>query len=428
MTRSSVEHVDARQLYENAIPRMISQLLVEKKGRRVENEKYSRAVKRLEHLVQSQVEVSDIGGKEDMHVNGVQYKKASSGTQITLSFFGLTRLGEPNCIILWDEPENGLHPTRRARLLELMFEDGRQFILATHAAEFAPVFSEKGKVFRCEANFDADNTVVRLGVQRVADRRDAFIALEALGVHPARALFTANVVIWVEGPTELVFYRHWLVPRLTRRGLHEGFHYTFMQYGGALVSYLTIADDSQFESTFDLLSMCRHPILIVDSDLREAPVNKTPVEFLKKGAARLLAEVEKLNSDRRDAALFAWTAGREVENYLPEAAVWYAVGAVWQGYKDHEIALTSGGFFIGQYQSYEEALEKHFDAANVVNVDKDDPMKRAAKGRSLWGAGNKVEMMRAALAMPNLAEGKLKWGCSSLLQQVEDFVVRISEK
>ncbi|CAE6872395.1 hypothetical protein R70211_01356 [Paraburkholderia domus] len=201
-----------------------------------------------------------------------------------------------------------------------------------------------------------------------------------------------------------------------------------MQYGGALVSYLTIADDSQFESTFDLLSMCRHPILIVDSDLREAPVNKTPVEFLKKGAARLLAEVEKLNSDRRDAALFAWTAGREVENYLPEAAVWYAVGAVWQGYKDHEIALTSGGFFIGQYQSYEEALEKHFDAANVVNVDKDDPMKRAAKGRSLWGAGNKVEMMRAALAMPNLAEGKLKWGCSSLLQQVEDFVVRISEK
>lgn len=424
----SVEHVDARQLYENAIPRMISQLLVEKKGRRQENEKYSRAVLRLEHLVQSQVEVSDINGTEDMHVNGVQYKKASSGTQITLSFFGLTRLGEQNCIILWDEPENGLHPTRRARLLELMFADGRQFILATHAAEFAPVFSEKGKVFRCEANFDTDNTAVRLGVQRVADRRDAFIALEALGVHPARALFTANVVIWVEGPTELVFYRHWLVPRLNRRGLHEGFHYTFMQYGGALVSYLTIADDSQFESTFDLLSMCRHPILIVDSDLREAPGTREPLEFLKRGAARLLAEVEKLNSERHDAALFAWTSGREVENYLPEAAIWYAVSSVWQGFKNHETELISRSLQVGQYDSYEDALEKHFDAVDVVNVDKDDATKRAAKGRSLWGAGNKVEMMRAALNMPGLAESQLKWGCSSLLQRVEEFVVSISER
>ncbi|KVN39709.1 hypothetical protein WJ63_29745 [Burkholderia pyrrocinia] len=126
--------------------------------------------------------------------------------------------------------------------------------------------------------------------------------------------------------------------------------------------------------------------------------------------------------------MFEWTTGREVENYLPEAAVWYAASSVWQSYKEHESALRSSDLQIGQYESYEEALEKHFDITGVVNVDKDDPTKRAAKGRSLWGAGNKVEMMRAALAMPNLAEGQLKWECSSMLQRVEDFVVGVAER
>jgi hypothetical protein len=48
-----------------------------------------------------------------------------------------------------------------------------------------------------------------------------------------------------------------------------------MQYGGALIAYLSVVDAVHVESTFDLLSLCRNPVLIVDSDLREDPVGRT---------------------------------------------------------------------------------------------------------------------------------------------------------
>jgi predicted ATP-dependent endonuclease of OLD family len=88
-----------------------------------------------------------------------------------------------------------------------MDSDARQYILATHAPEFAPVSTNKGKVFRCTGTYTNDTTEIHLSINLAADRRDAFTVLEALGVHPSRTLFTANVVIWVEGPTELLLKR-----------------------------------------------------------------------------------------------------------------------------------------------------------------------------------------------------------------------------
>jgi len=422
-----VTYVDARRLHEEAIPKLISELMTQKKGRRSSMDQFAQATAQLGHLLQAEVDLSDIDGKEEMHINGVPYQRASAGTQITLSFFGLTQLGEPGCIILWDEPENGLHPTRRVRLLDLMFEDGRQFILATHAAEFAPVFSTKGKVFRCISEYDDAATIVKLSVKHIADRRDAFLALEALGVHPARTLFTANVVIWVEGPTELLFYRHWLTPLLRDRGFFEGFHYTFMQYGGALISYLSIADEAQFESTFDLLSLCRHPVVIVDSDFRVDPGNTPPPELLKKGAARLFREIEKLREHRPNAAMFDWTAGREVENYLPESAIWHAVASLWSGYTDYAEKLKSKRLVIGQYDSYHESLNEHFKELEVVDIDPKDNTKKHAKGRSIWGQPNKVEMMRSALTTEGFTIENLCWNGAARLRNIENFVVALCQ-
>jgi hypothetical protein len=422
-----LQYVDARQLHEKAIPALITKLLKEKKGRKQSHSLYAEAMARLSHLLQADVDVSEVDGKEELHINGVPCQRASSGTQISLSFFGLTRLGEPGRIIVWDEPENGLHPTRRVRLLDLMFSDGRQFVLATHAAEFAPVFSDNGKVFRCASTYDVDSTEVKLSVGLVADRRGAFEALEAIGVHPARTLFTANVVIWVEGPTELLFFRHWLTPRMRKRNLVEGFHYTFMQYGGALISYLSIADKAQLESTFDLLSMCRHPIVVVDSDLRSEPKDDLPGNFLKKGAAYLLGEIDKLNAERPCAALFLWTAGREIENYWPESAIWHAIESLWKGYKNHRESLQRKPLVVGSYDSYYRALEDHFVELNVVDSNGDD-LTGVPKGRSIWGAANKVEMMRSALTMQGLTEADLKLDCANRLAEIERFVAAICEE
>jgi predicted ATP-dependent endonuclease of OLD family len=423
-----VRHVDTHYLQEDAIPKLISELLKDKKGKKASHAKYLESIGRLSRLLQAEVDVFEVENKADLHINGTSYERASSGTKISLSFFGLTNLGDPRCIILWDEPENGLHPTRRSRLLELMFGDGRQFVLATHAAEFAPVFSDQGKVFRSSSYYSEEGTDVRLSVQHVADRRGAFASLEALGVHPAKTLFTANVVIWVEGPTELLFYRHWLMPRMLRRGLYEGFHYAFMQYGGSLISYLSVADEGQLGSTFDLLSMCRHPIVIVDSDLRADTSHQSPMDFLKRGAVRLLNEIEKLNAQRPGGAKFLWTAGREIENYLPESAIWHAIASLWKGYEGHKESLQSRPLVIGKYDSYSEALKNHFIEAGVVDNKETDQATALAKGRSIWGSENKVEMMRSALTMRGLTEADLKYDFDDVLSEIENFVVQVGER
>lgn len=419
-----VHYVDAKQLYDNAIPSLISKLMDQKRGRRQEHQKYKQAMDRLCHLLQSDVDVFEDNGAQVMTVNGATHNRASSGTQISLSFFGLTNLGDPKSIVLWDEPENGLHPTRRTRMLNLMFGDGRQFILATHAAEFAPVFEPTGRVYRCYSQFDSNDDHVALSVTPVINRRDAFIAMEALGVHPARTLFTANVVIWVEGPTELLFYRHWLRPRLELRGMHEGFHYSFMQYGGSLISYLEAADAGVFASTFDLMSLCRHPVIVVDSDLRAPPAIDHGKDFLKPGATRLWNQIEELNVERPNAALFQYTGGREVENYLPDAAILHAVKTVWRGHTEHANELSANPFTIGQYAAYDEVLETHFLDIGIKEDVPNQDGKVRAKGKSLWGSANKVEMMRSALDYPGLEEGSLQWGGINKLKEIEEFVVK----
>jgi len=419
----SVVDIPARQSPDVEIPMLIGELMKLKKGRKPQVAKYKDATESLNHLLQADVDLSEIDGQEELHINGVPYQKASSGTETTLAFFGLTKLGEPNCLILWDEPENGLHPTRRSRLLDLMFNDKRQFILATHASELAPVFNSQGAVFQCSSFYDSNDFNVRLSVQRVANRRDAFVALEALGVHPAKTLFTTNVVIWVEGPTELFFYRHWLGARLAKHNITEGFHYTFMQYGGALISYLSAADKCQFESAFDLLSLCRHPVIIVDSDLREAPGDRTAQDFLKPGAARLLQNIEELNKQRPNAALFRWTGGREVENYLPVSAIVHAIRTLWKDAANYPDLFEGNEFTIGQYDSYHSAITDYLIKSDVTNENKTDPTNPLAKGKSIWGSNNKVEMMRCALKSTSLTEAQLQWNCSKLLDNIERFVL-----
>ncbi|MFX1735384.1 AAA family ATPase [Paraburkholderia sp. A1RI_3L] len=421
--------VDASHLLESNIPKFIHQLMAQKKGRKSEFKKYDLTVKRLNHLLQADIDLSEeAGGGQSLHINGAPYGKASTGTKVSLSFFGLTRLIDQNCIVLWDEPENGLHPTRRSRILDLIFEDGRQYVIATHASEFAPVFTSGGRVFRCIADYNEENLDVRLGVNPIATRREAYSALEALGIHPAKTLFTANVVIWVEGPTELLFYRRWLTKRLSDKGLREGFHYTFMQYGGALISYMSAADDAHFLSAFDTLSVCRHPIIVVDSDLRHAPEkNSSPSDYLKAGARRIFNQINLLNKERPRAAMFAWTGGREVENYLPEKAVAHAVTVVWKSFEKYADQVSLDGLKIGQYEAYHEAISDFLTTADIVDSGTNGTSKALAKGRSAWGSDNKVEFMEAALSMPGLNENDLRWDCVELLDKIEQFVLEKCE-
>lgn len=411
----SIKIITTEQLMEQNVRELIDHLISLKKGNKAAVRKFNASAECLNKLLQSEIDVHEVNNKQTFLINGISFEKASNGTFLTLAFFALTESEERNKIILWDEPENGLHPTRRIQLLDHMRADGRQFVIATHAMEFAPVLQQDSHVFRCVGDYDEDASQFRFIVTPVATRRDAFLTLEALGIHPARTLFTANVVIWVEGPTELMFYRHWLSNRLKNDGYLEGLHYSFMQYGGSLINYLEVANDSELKSTIDLLSHCRHPVVLVDSDIGEASQMSRSLS-LKPGAKRLSNEIELLNTERPGAAIFQATEGREIENYVPKLAIIYAMEKLWNEFSEIKGILPLDRMELGPYSRYPDAIGEFLKAEGIVDGN-DLP-----RGRSIWGAANKVEMMVTALSMPGFDENMLQLNCCRHLDEIDKFI------
>lgn len=414
--------VESGKAIEEAIPRLIETMCELKSGKRSQNRQFEADHSRLEHLLQHDADFYERAERKYLTIDGVDYRKSSSGTQVSLAYFGLTNFLRPNDIVIWDEPENGLHPTRRIRILDLILSDERQFFIATHALEFAPVFALRGKIFRCDSDYEEDAGNPTLSITEVVGRKEEFLLLEALGVQPARTLFTASVVIWVEGPTELVFYRHWLTKALQQDGLEEGFHYTIMHYGGGLISYLGVADEIQMHHAFDALSICRKMIITVDSDLREAVQGDIDLH-LKPGALKVKEQVAHLNQERPGAGLFSVTGGREIENYLPPRVLLHAASQCWDGYRKHEEKLVADDFSFGQYDSFENALESFFIKAGALKTVTGGEVEHlVGAGKTQWGAVNKVEMMRAALTYENLEPSDLSWGFSNELARMVTFI------
>ncbi|MGY3173841.1 putative ATP-dependent endonuclease of OLD family [Pseudomonas sp. TE12234] len=416
--------VDSAKNLDEIIPEFIKKMCEQQSGKSADKKIFRTAHGELEHLLQHELDFHDSDGKKCLSVDGVDYRKASSGTRVSLAYFGLTRFLNSTDLVIWDEPENGLHPTRRIRVLDLILQDPRQFLIATHALEFAPIFAPDSKIYRCDSAYEEDAENTTLSVQEVTSRKDGFLLLEALGVQPARTLFTANVVLWVEGPTELVFYRHWLKKALQDKDLEEGFHYTIMHYGGGLISYLGVADDEQRQLAFDALSICRNIIIAVDSDLGGV-VEGDAAQHLKPGARLIKTEVDRLNASRPGSALFCMTGGREIENYLPGGTLLYAASKCWQGYANHEAKIVVDDFSFGRYQPFHKALEAFFTAAGITTTTMKDGKEHVqVPGKSVWGDTNKVEMMRAALTMEALEPTDLLWGFSNELTRMVEFITK----
>lgn len=418
----SVVLVESEKAIGAIIPKLIDSMCDLQSGKRLQKREFQAAHARLEHLLQHEADFSEKNGQRYLTIDGTDYRKSSSGTQASLAYFGLTNFLRPNDIVIWDEPENGLHPTRRIRVLDLILQDHRQFFIATHALEFAPVFAPKGKLFRCDSEYDEGAESPTLDVSEVRGRKEEFLLLEALGVQPARTLFTASVVIWVEGPTELVFYRHWLTQALQHEGLEEGFHYTIMHYGGGLISYLGVADDTQLNHAFDALSICRRLVISVDSDLRSAVVGDVD-PHLKPGARRIKEQIARLNDERPGSGLFSITGGREIENYLPPRVLLHAASLCWEGYRNHHEKLDVKDLAFGRYDSFEAALEKFLLKAGVSKkATRNGAEQLVVLGKTQWGGVNKVEMMRAALTYPDLKPEDMQWDFSEELAGIVRFV------
>ena len=217
--------------------------------------------------------------------------------------------GQPRPLSEWifcfEELENNLHPAVQRRLFRYLREtairDKCVFFITTHSNVVIDQFASDENAQILHVIHDGKCATVTT-VATLAQGRHV---LDDLDVR-ASDLLQTNVVVWVEGPSDRLFFNRWI--ELWDSELREGIHYQCLAFGGSLNAHLSYSDELVGDM-IEALKINRHAILLVDSDQRQ------PGDPLKEHTDRLLNEVAMAGG-------LAWvTQGKEVENYIPAEAL-----------------------------------------------------------------------------------------------------------
>jgi energy-coupling factor transporter ATP-binding protein EcfA2 len=206
-------------------------------------------------------------------------------------------------LILLDEPDRHLHPSLQRVLLELVAQErerlNAQVLLATHSSVLLnPELCDR-----------AGARVIVTARGRCELLSDARRVLDDLGV-ASGDLAQANGVIWVEGPSDRIYIKHWLelyAAHIGRPAPIERVHYAFVPYGGAVLAHVCLS--ARDPDRVDLRAINRNFAVVIDRDLSALPDGGFAGD---KG--RLLAEAEALAADE---ALWI-TEDYTIESYLPD--------------------------------------------------------------------------------------------------------------
>lgn len=230
----------------------------------------------------------------------------------------------------FEELENNLHPAMQRKLFEYIYEFAEmhdvQVFITTHSHVAINAFYDKDDA----GIFHVYKQDGRAFVKRIESYLDKTRILDDLDVK-ASDLLQSNGIIWVEGPSDRVYIKHWLDLYFPDRFV-EGVHYQFLYYGGRLLSQYSAEEVTELIS---VIKTNRNAVIVMDSNKRNrnARLNDT-----KK---RIIAEFDALG-------MMSWvTKGKEIENYIPKTAIEEAL----------EVSLKAQ---CGQYELFPGYIEKYY--------------------------------------------------------------------
>jgi hypothetical protein len=204
------------------------------------------------------------------------------------------------CLFCIEEPELHLHPILLRKLTQyLLGSTSNIYLFATHSAHLM----DAPDANILSASYD---TATGTTVQQLVDRGSRAALSQRLG-YRASDLVQSNAVVWVEGPSDRIYIRHWISK--VNPDLLEGIHYSILFYAGRLLSHYSGNELGSLETSVgDFISMLdvnRNMAVVIDSDRKDSnqEINATKT--------RLVDEFNKVGA-------VAWvTVGREIENYVP---------------------------------------------------------------------------------------------------------------
>jgi predicted ATPase len=288
-----------------------------------------------------------------------------------------------------EEPECHIHPGLLRRLMErLRLLTNAQFFITSHSSAVLDSTRETDAIYRFSTSPTSGTSV-----QRCSDLVEQSAVLDGLGVSGSTLLQT-NCVIWVEGPSDRIYLKSWMEGVGTQLGIShvEGSDFSFVYYGGKILSHFALADGGQGR-LIELIRICRYSAVLMDSDT--APGD--PEEEVRETKKRILSEAQS-DTTHRVALL---SSGREIENDIDPLVFQRAVAKLL-----HVDSQLLSGLELTGKKRYPEEVVAHL-RLNGAEVTK-----------ALRKLGDKVTLAELVVA-EHTAASRLPDYCETLVRFVE---------